>query len=311
MDNGTSSNDSLTFPPSQEPYHKYMLYTTFVIQMFVITFGTFNNALFCFVIVRFPHLHTKFNALAFAVSAGDFLASAVATPVSIVLIMYHHRMHSLQTPICFLSGFLINLFKWSTVLTTTEIAAIRARCVFSSHLWLLSKRKIALIVVCNMLITAAFSTYRTYFSSHSVCLQMLNNKSRLLNIAVFGTLYVILVLCYAVLCIVTYRRSAGISRKERCSVRYEIATLRASAIIVTSYLILHLPYISYTLLLHFGVYTDRSYYSHSFFVSFFSLCNVADAITFFVTSKQYRKHVFLVLGTRNVSDRQVSVSITT
>ena len=89
-------------------------------------------------------------------------------------------------------------------------------------------------------------------------------------------LYIRLVVVYVILSMITHNLAAALpdadGRNRRFyNNRFEIATLRASFSIVISYLLLHLPYIVYTLILSFRLTNDQSYYTHSFLVSIASL----------------------------------------
>ena len=158
------------------------------------------------------------------------------------------------------------------------------------------------MILFNILVSLTYSTYKC-LSKNNICSRFSEQfKGRrydlLTNITVFLSLYLILVIAYAVLAIVTHRRAAAIARRDRSSNRFEIATLRACAITVVFHIVFHLPYLFYTLALHFGFSDDHSYYTNAFFVSFFGVNNVINSFVFVATSKQYRRHIMLLLRRR-------------
>ena len=305
MANATNVTNSTNFSSFVEGEllldHYVLLYSIWAIQYFVIIFGCLGNSLFCVTIIRYPRLHTPFNALAFALSVGDLLTSATAVPLNHALSRHFVQYGTIyDTPLCYSGTFLLNVFKWNSVLIMTEMAILRARVVFSKVVDPLRRRTVVKLIVGNVFATSAFSTYRTFFNKNNVCASReTDNGNRLLNIAVFSFLYVNLIISYVILSTFIHYRSVAMPDGARNPNRYEIATIRASAIIVTSYLVAHLPYIVYTLFLHFGVATDTSFLLHTFLTNIFSLCNVSDTVIFSVISSQYREHVFLLLrGTR-------------
>ena len=278
-------------------HHFALFYMTCFLHIFVCTFGFLSNGLFCIVIVYYPRLQTPFNALAWALSIGDFLGSVISIPIAQVLVQYHHRTLSLETPLCQLNVFFLNLCKWSATLIMTEMAVIRAKCVFAKRVWQIPFSKIKLILLFNTVATSVFSIYRAYFSKTIICFQHDINRMEhmLINIGVFLGLFLLLIIGYIILSVTTRKRGAAIARRDRNTNRFEIATLQAGALIVTSYLVCHLPYISYTVMLSLRLTYDDSYYTHSFFVSIFSLCFVVDSLILSVTSSEYRKHACLLL----------------
>ena len=185
------------------------------------------------------------------------------------------------------------------VLLMTEMAIIRARCVFASRTYRLTKSKINAMILFNILVSLSFSTYKS-LSKNNICSEISQQfkgrrKDMLTNITVFLSLYLILVIAYAVLAIVTHHRAAAIARRDRSSNRYEIATLRACAITVVFHILFHLPYLFYTLALHFGISDDNSYYANAYTTSFFGVNNVINSFILIATSSQYRKHIMLLL----------------
>ncbi len=304
MDNvdGSQSNQSvMDFMPQQSlvyRYHHHMLFFTLSAHVFVFIFGGFNNSLFCFTFVRYKRLQTPFNAMAFALCINDFVASIMAMPVSHALAQYQHRFHSLQTPLCNLNALLLNMCKWNAVLIIMEMAVIRARMVFASRLWQLKQRTVVVLISGNILASGAFSVYRSYLNNNiNICTENSPMKKghMLMNCGLFLGFFTNLIICYVVLCIVTHRRASAISRRDRGSNRYEIATLRSCAIIVISYTVFDFPYIIYSYLLYLGVTEDQTYYTHSFFISFVSFVYVADSFIFLATSSLYRKHIGMSL----------------
>ena len=297
--NVTNATNSTKEPTSILPYHYWMLYITLTLQLVLFVFGSLSNTLFCVIFIRYPRLQTPFNMLAFALCANDLLAS-VATPFGSAATILQHITKSLETTLCrYYSCFFMNLCKWFAVLVMVEMAVIRARCVLATRRYMVKKRTICVLIVLNYFASGAFSTYRCFLSNNSVCDQNNNEdtSSRLLNISVFLALFIILALGYAILMVVTHRRATNI----RSNNRYEIATLRACAIIVLTYLGLHLPYITQTILLHIGINEDRSYYTHNFLVCIFMMSHLADSFILLITSTQYRKHIKLLLRRKILS----------
>ena len=125
----------------------------------------------------------------------------------------------------------------------------------------------------QFLLSLTYSAYKC-FSKNNICSRIREQfKGRrydmLTNITVFLSLYLILLFAYVVLAIVTRHRAAAIARRDRSGNRFEIATLRACAVTVVCHIVFHLPYLFYTLALHFGISDDHSYYTNAFVVSFF------------------------------------------
>ena len=283
-------------------YHYVMYCFTITTQLLVFLFGTLSNMLLCTTVVYFQRLHSPFNGLVFALSVGNFLASVIAMPIAFTLVRHQHMYKSLQTALCPLTSFLFNLFKWHTVLIMAEMAIIRARIVCISRRWRPSKRTFIIIEITNVAATFSFALYRI-FSNNNICVKYHadDQNHTLVNLTVFLILYVTLVIGYVILSVITHKRAAASEdadgRNRRFyNNRFEIATLRASFSIVISYLLLHLPYIVYTLTLHFELTNDQSYYTHSFLVSICFLNTVTDTIILLMTSSVYRKHVCLLLG---------------
>lgn len=296
-----TTDDGSTYVLRQ--YHNAMYTITITVQVLVCVLGVFSNTLLCATVIRFKRLRSPFNGLMFCLSAGNFFASSIAMPVAFILARYQHVHKSINTFWCPISIFLLNLFKWHSVSIMAEIAIIRARNVCSSTRWKPSAFVVLAIEIVNVITTVMFALYRI-IGKNNICVNHGTEKSGhfLLNICVFLTLYSALVAGYVILSMITHRFVASLprydDRRKFVFNRFEIATLRASGIIVMTYLILHLPYIGYNVLLYAGVTEDRSYYTHSFFVSIFSLSNVTDTIMLLMTSPVYRKHVFLLLGLR-------------
>ena len=234
---GLIGNDSeVDTPPHQSPiywYHYYMHYWTLSVHVFVFLFGGFNNALFCFIFIKYKRLQTPFNAMSFALCMTDLTASVVVMPVEFALAQYQHRVQSLQTPLCYINVCLHNFCKWNAVLIMVEMAVIRARMVFATRLWILKKKAVVIIILCNILASGSFSVYRSYFSTFNICDHPNPEKGPLvINFAVFYSLFTGLLIGYATLAIVTHRRASEISRRDRGSNRYDLATIRSCAIIV-------------------------------------------------------------------------------
>ena len=301
IDGGLIGNESVVdTPPHQSPvywYHYYMLYWTLSVHVFVFLFGGFNNSLFCFTFIRYKRLQTPFNAMSFALCMNDLVASVFAMPFSHALAQYQHWFHSLQTPLCNINACFLNFCKWNAVLIMVEMAVIRARMVFATRVWLIKKRTVTIIILCNILVSGSFSVYRSYLGTINICEENQNSEKGhlLMNSGVFLTLFTGLLLGYATLAIVTHRRAKEISRRDRGSNRYQIATIRSCAIIVIGYTLFHFPYITYAFLLYGGVVDDQTYYTHSFFVSFFAFVYVADSVILLATSSLYRKHIGMSL----------------
>ena len=293
-----STKEPTDFP--MLPYHYWMLYITLALQLVLFVFGSLSNTLFCVIFIRYPRLHTPFNMLAFALCANDLLAS-ITVPVGSARTLLQHTTRSVETPLCkYYNCFFLNLCKWFAVLIMVEMAVIRARCVIANRRYQVHKRTIQILIVLNCLASGAFSAYRCIFSNNSICIQNNNQDmghSRLLNISVFLSLFIILALGYATLTVVTHRRATASGRSNN---RYEIATLRASAIIVLTYLGLHLPYITHTILLHIGINEDRSYYTHNFLAQILLMSYLADSFILLITSSEYRKHIKLLLRRKNL-----------
>ena len=306
-ENGTNLTELSQFFTTETPYnfvsyHYVMYYFTITMQLLVCLFGSLGNTLLCTTVVYFKRLHSPFNGLVFALSTGNFFASVVAMPIAFTLARHQHMYNSLQTIWCPLSSFLLNLFKWHAVLIMAEMAIIRASNVCISRRWRPSKCTSVIIEIVNVTATFSFALYRI-FSNNNICVKQHadDQNHTLLNVAVFSILYVTLVVGYVILSVITHKLAAALphadGRNRRFyNNRFEIATLRASLSIVMAYLLLHLPYIVYTLILYFGLTNDQSYYTHSFLVSIFSMSNVTDTIILLMTSPVYRKHVFLLLG---------------
>ena len=296
------SSNSTDFSTPTRSYHLYMFYHTLTIQLVICICGILSNGLFGVTFIRYPNLRTPFNTLAFALCLSDFFASLIAMPTVHALGHYQHRTKSLKTPLCNFNVFNINFFKWNTILLMTEMAILRARCVFASRAYRISKSKINVLISCNILVSMAFSTYRS-ISKNSICYTISEQfKGRrydmFTNITVFLSLYFIFAIAYAVLAIVTHRRAAAIARRDRSSNRYEIATLRACAITVVCHIVFHFPYLFYTLALHFEISDDHSYYANAYIASYFGVNYVINSFVLIATSSQYRKHIVLLLRRR-------------
>ena len=212
---------------------------------------------------------------------------------------YQHRTKSLKTPLCNFNIFNLNLFKWNAVLLMSEMAILRVRCVFASRTYRLTNPKTNAMILFNILVSLSYSTYKC-FSKNNICSrfsEQFNGRryDMLTNITLFLSLYLILLIAYAILAIVTHHRAAAIARRDRSSNRFEIATLRACAVTVVCHIAFHLPYLFYTLALHFGISDDHSYYTNAFVVSFFGVNNVINSFVLIATSSQYRKHIMLLL----------------
>ena len=296
------SSNSTDFSTPERFYHQYMFYHALTIQLVICVFGILSNGLFGVTFIRYPNLQTPFNTLAFALTVNDFFASLIAMPIVHALGHYQHTTKSLKTPLCDFNIFNINLFKWNAVLLMTEMAILRARCVFASRTYRLKKSKINALILCNILVSLAFSAYKS-ISKSNICHRISEQSNgrrydMVTNITVFLSLYLVLVIAYAILAIVTHRRAAAIARRDRSSNRFEIATLRACAITVVCHIVFHLPYLFYTLALHFGISDDHSYYANAYVTSYFGVNNVINSFVLIATSTQYRKHIMLLLRRR-------------
>ena len=307
MDNLTqlslfSTTDSLTNEDQSSHCIIQILYTTFTIQTCICIFGTSFNCLVCIIIAKFNHLHTTFNALVFTLAAGDLLASAVAIPVATTLgHTFLINKHSLQEPLCTVSVFLLHLPKWHSLLIMTEMPIIRAIGVTTRRPWKPTKYTIFGIIIFNVFATVTFSVYRGFFTE-TICQcvgHTEKNGHMLLNVAVFVMLFVTLAGAYAWLSLITRKRAAKIAPAVRANKmpmsRFDIITLRTSIIIVLSYIVFHVPYILYTLLLDIGTTDNHSYCSHSFVVVCTSLTYIANPVIFYCTSKDCRMYVLVLL----------------
>ncbi len=296
IDGGLIGNESVV--ESDSPiywYYYYMLYWNLSVHVFVFLVGGFNNSLFCFTFFRYKRLQTSFNAMSFALCATDLIASVVVMPLEFALAQYQHRVQSLQTPLCYIDVCLHNFCKWNAVLIMVEMAIIRARIVFARRVWILRKRTVAVAILCNILASGSFSVYRTYFGTINLCDKEENpnpdTTPEMINAVAFISLFTGLLIGYATLAIVTHHRASNMSRQERGGNRYDIATIRSCAIIVISYTIFHLPFLTYAFLLYGGITDDQTHYTRSFFVSFFEFVYVDDFLILLATSSLYRSHV--------------------
>ena len=304
MSNITQSSSLPALADGKTCRHVQMLYVTLSIQVIICISGTLSNALACIVIARSKRLHTTFNALVLALAAGDLLASSVTTPLSHLLGQFYLRsVYWLDTPLCNTAIFFLHVPKWHSLLIMTEMPFIRTFGVASRRPWKPSKYVMGGIIIFNIVTTTLYSAYRSFFSKMNICSSLTNadvSGRMTLNVGVFMLFFVILTLAYVWLYVIARKRSAVIApamRNNQMGVtRYDIITLRASIIIVVSYVLYHIPYILYSLLLDIGATNDQSYCAHSFVVVFSSMSYVGNTIIVCWTSKDYRKHVLMTLN---------------
>lgn len=293
-----SSLNTSSGRPINEHSLRLLMYILFYVTCFlyitIFVFGCLSNALFCSIIMHYRQLHTPFNALAFMLSLNNLFGSLTAAPSGFILTYVYHKTSSVETPFCKLSVFFFNFWKWPGVLIMAEIAIIRARCIFSKRTRSISFKKIKMMVVMNIVLSSVFATYRSYLSDMNICMEKYKPDSMIVNVITWLLLFTVLLLGYNILNIAAWRKTRTLSRAERHGKRFEIATLKASSIIVSCYLVCHMPTIIYSLYI---AYTETSYWFclHSLFVSILSLTFVIDALILTVSSSQYRKHVRMFL----------------
>ena len=244
---------------------QWMIYFVMASQLLIWIYGTFCmfcNALFIGIIVWSPRLHTTFNILAATLAIRNFVGSSFVMPTFYFFTKQYFYDQSLESTriLCKVVTLFIVMLKFYTIVV---------------------------MIMINIIVCVSVAYYCVFYRRISLCEPLQHALSKLTSF-----LLITLIIGYVVVTVATYKRSAAMRRSRNH--RFEVATLRASLIIVISYLLSHLPEICSTGLFLLGVITEPTA-EVRFCVVIAMFTTVFDSFILMVSSSDYRTHVLLFL----------------
>ena len=270
---------------------QWMIYFVMASQLLIWIYGTFCmfcNALFIGIIVWSPRLHTTFNILAATLAIRNFVGSSFVMPTFYFFTKQYFYDQSLESThiLCKVVTLFIVMLKFYTVMIMVNIAILRAKGVFSTFVRQIKKRTIIVMIMINIIVCVSVAYYCVFYRRISLCEPIQPALSKLTSF-----LLITLIIGYVVVTVATYKRSAAMRRSRNH--RFEVATLRASLIIVISYLLSHLPEICSTGLFLLGVITEPTAKVRFCVVVIAMFTTVFDSFILMVSSSDYRTCPFI------------------
>ena len=280
---------------------QWMIYFVMASQLLIWIYGTFCNALFIGIIVWSPRLHTPFNILAATLASSNFVGSSLVMPTFYFLTKQYFYNKSLESTriLCKVVTFMLLMLKFHAVMIMVNIAIIRAKVVLSTFVRQIKKHTIIVMIMINIIACVSVAYYCVFYSRLSLCEPI---QPTLISKLIMSSLLITLIIGYVVVTVATYKRSAAMQRSRNH--RFEVATLRASLIIVISYLLSHLPEICSTGLFLLGVITEPTAEIRFCVVVIAMFTTVFDSFILMVSSSDYRTHVLLFLRNKPTREQE-------
>ena len=293
--NNTDRTDS---GPQFDELYMYLAYVASAAYILISVLGTFFNVVAVVVPLRYRHLrHNPFNILIINMAVVDLIC-CLSLPLNACVILGYQTTGSLANLGCYASAFVRYFTKLMYFAILSEMAVIRAVCISCSGLYRirLSKRFLASLIALHTTVALAFTTYRNL--NNNIChgFDSIHTNYIWINTGLTVTLLVILCAGYACILLVTCRHAASMSKVTDSAdshwSKHNLATIRTSVLIVTWYMLCHIPFFLLIVLVATDVVLI-SFITYSSFFVFVSLSHIANPVILFCSSKDFRKHVIL------------------
>ncbi len=183
-------------------------------------------------------------------------------------------------------------------MTMTEIAILRV-INLSNSVWarrLVSKTSMKMIIIFDIFVVPLWAAWESFFHL-DICdaVQSLCIEPQFGPAVEWCSLILIIVSCYTGIPCYTKRRAGRVAgqRNER-RFRYDIATIRTCIIIIVAFVVCHLPFIVYVILIHNHILTTEVL-EIIFYIQFHLFSQAGNPIIMLVTSSEFRKHVIMFI----------------
>ena len=280
---------------SDKTLNVYLESAEFVFYAFIAVSGALTNSLAIGVILYHRHLRAMiFNLLIVYLAFVDFITCFISsfTTYWYSYVQFNSYSESVVNAVCLINVFIVNFSKLSSLTAMSEMAVLRVIGISRNAdiNQTLSRRGLTIMIFTNITGLILLSIYRT-FVAENICSNP-TSKHLWTNMTLASSFALLICVTYACIALYTKRKARKIA-PERQGVRsYVIATTKTCLAISVCFIIFHLPFITYIVLVKRNVIVfDENHYT--FPLGFIMFSSIGNPIVMYCTCTEFRKHVLL------------------